>query len=236
MNENKNIKISLSTFFLILAIIIIIIMGYLIYKIDNEKNMAEKQVNELNDKVINLEETINNVYNTISGITTNDKSNTNSNKNLSEKEEKELFNKITDNKEILQEMVCNKDFSVAEFKDEEILKLLPVLDDSRYFTRVDTSEGDFAKASISDVQKIAKRYFGKEINDNVIKENLKNNEVTIEVASGYGIINYELLSVEAKGDNKYAIRFKYIAENENSTYILTITLNSDEIIYNTLEK
>ena len=33
MNEKKSIKISLSTFFLILSLIIIIIMGFVIYKL-----------------------------------------------------------------------------------------------------------------------------------------------------------------------------------------------------------
>ena len=35
--ENKEVKMSLSTFFLIIAIIVIIIMGYFMYRLSNEK-------------------------------------------------------------------------------------------------------------------------------------------------------------------------------------------------------
>ena len=40
MKENKFTKISLSTFFLILAIITIIVMGILIYKLNNDKDVT----------------------------------------------------------------------------------------------------------------------------------------------------------------------------------------------------
>lgn len=55
MEKNKDIKISLSTFFLILAIVVIIIMGVFIYKFYNDKEVASSQVEELNKKITNLE-------------------------------------------------------------------------------------------------------------------------------------------------------------------------------------
>lgn len=54
MEEKKSIKISLSTFFL-LILIIILIVGFFIYKIYNEKQLSDKTINELNSKISNLE-------------------------------------------------------------------------------------------------------------------------------------------------------------------------------------
>lgn len=71
MEEKKVIKISLSTFFLILAIIVII-MGVFIYKLYNEKSIDTKKTTELQAKVDNLNGTLselqeknNNISNTI---------------------------------------------------------------------------------------------------------------------------------------------------------------------------
>ena len=53
--EKKTIKINLSTFFLILAIIVICIMGYFIYKLNNDITKATNQVSQLNNKITLLE-------------------------------------------------------------------------------------------------------------------------------------------------------------------------------------
>ena len=47
MEEKKVTKISLSTFFLILAIIAIIVMGIFIYKLSNDKTTESKKSAEL---------------------------------------------------------------------------------------------------------------------------------------------------------------------------------------------
>lgn len=59
MEEKKSIKISLSTFFLILAIIIIIIMGCFIYFIYSEKNSDEQKINDLENQLSNITEQLN---------------------------------------------------------------------------------------------------------------------------------------------------------------------------------
>lgn len=65
--EEKNVtKISLSTFFLILAIIIIIVMGIFIYKLNNDKTTEIKKVTELQSQVSsfnNLQEKTDNISN-----------------------------------------------------------------------------------------------------------------------------------------------------------------------------
>ena len=56
MEKKKSIK--LSTIFLILDLIVIAVMGYCIYKLYNDNITANKEVEELNDKIISLEEKI----------------------------------------------------------------------------------------------------------------------------------------------------------------------------------
>ena len=86
MEEKKVTKISLSTFFLILAVIVIFIMGYFIYKFYNEKATESKksielqaQVNSLNGTVGELQGKIDNISSTINSnskienTTSNDK-------------------------------------------------------------------------------------------------------------------------------------------------------------------
>ena len=77
MEEKKATKISLSTFLLILAIIIIVIMGIFIFKLNNDKNREtqratelETQVSRLNSTVNNLQEKINKVSETINSENT----------------------------------------------------------------------------------------------------------------------------------------------------------------------
>ena len=77
MEEKNQITISLSTLFLIIAIIIILIMGYFIYQLSNNKN-------ELNNKILNLETEINKL-NTSKNITSNNLNNTATFENVSKK-------------------------------------------------------------------------------------------------------------------------------------------------------
>ena len=72
MEEKNSVKISLSTFFLILSLIVIIVMGIFMYKFYNEKTEATKksadlqtQVNSLNGTVNDLQGKINSISDTI---------------------------------------------------------------------------------------------------------------------------------------------------------------------------
>lgn len=55
MEEKQVTKISLSTFIIIIAIIIIAVMGYFIYKLYNDKEMANNQIASLNNQINKLE-------------------------------------------------------------------------------------------------------------------------------------------------------------------------------------
>lgn len=54
MEEKKSTKISLSTFFLILAIIAIVVMGIFIYKLNNDKTIEIQKSAELQSLVLHM--------------------------------------------------------------------------------------------------------------------------------------------------------------------------------------
>ena len=59
--EEKNVtKKSLSTLFLILSIVVIIIMGLFIYKLNSDKTVESNKVSELYNRIANLEDVNNN--------------------------------------------------------------------------------------------------------------------------------------------------------------------------------
>lgn len=79
MEEKKVTKISLPTFFLILAIIAIIIMGVFMYKLNNDKieeiqksTELQAQVNNLNGTIIDLQGKINTISETINSNNSNE--------------------------------------------------------------------------------------------------------------------------------------------------------------------
>ena len=79
MKEKNFTKISLSTFFLILAIIAIIVMGIFIYKLNNDKTAEIQKSTELQSQVNSL-----NGKDNSDDVTYSKKSNTDVNKNTSE--------------------------------------------------------------------------------------------------------------------------------------------------------
>ena len=68
IEKKRGIKISLSTFFLILTIIVIVVMAFFMYKIYNDKEIANSKVVELRSQTNNLQATINSLQNKIESI------------------------------------------------------------------------------------------------------------------------------------------------------------------------
>ena len=65
MEEKKCTKVSVSTFLLIITIIALGVMGFFLYKINDEKTKATEQVSELNNQVKTLENSVNSLQKTI---------------------------------------------------------------------------------------------------------------------------------------------------------------------------
>lgn len=83
--EEKNVaKISLSTLFLILAIIVIVIMGVFIYKLNNDKIAEVQKSTELQAQVNNLNETVSQLQGKIDSISNTINSNKDTENSTSE--------------------------------------------------------------------------------------------------------------------------------------------------------
>ena len=85
MEEKPTIKISVSTFFLIIAVIGIIIMAFFMYNLYNQKSDAETKVANLESKVDSLEKAVQNLpeketSNTVQDSSEKETSNTNDSK------------------------------------------------------------------------------------------------------------------------------------------------------------
>ena len=93
MSGKEPIKVSLATFFLIIAIIVIAIMGYFMYQLYTGKVVAEEKVENLNGEVAELEGTVNNLQGKIDSIANTVNSDSNkieSNKSISESDVRKL--------------------------------------------------------------------------------------------------------------------------------------------------
>ena len=119
--EEKNVtKISLSTFFLILAIIAIIVMGIFIYKLNNDKTTEiqkstelQAQVNSLNGTVSDLQGKIDNISKTInSNNSTNTENKTNTSNNSMIKD-----NTANNTEQVVKPSIGT--FSVKDITDDE---------------------------------------------------------------------------------------------------------------------
>ena len=96
MEEKKSIKVSLSTFFLIVAIIVIGVMGYFIYKLNDDKTKATEQVSELNNQIKSLENSVSSLQKAIEN-TSNIEKDTQITSNTSSTEKTEIVQSNTKN-------------------------------------------------------------------------------------------------------------------------------------------
>ena len=83
MGEKKTNQIGISTIFLIFAIIVIVIMGYFVYKFYTEKTFSNKEIERLNNQLNQLEGQINTIkenINTSTNDTDSDNQKDNNNK------------------------------------------------------------------------------------------------------------------------------------------------------------
>lgn len=114
MEEKKITKISLSTFFLILAIIAIVVMGVVIYKLNNEKTVEVQKTTELQAQVNSLNGTISDLKGKITTISEIINSNTSKeNTTLSN----EATNTNTTNNSSVTNEVSNSKTKEKDYRD-----------------------------------------------------------------------------------------------------------------------
>lgn len=103
MEEKKSSKVSLPTFFLILAIIVIIIMGYYIYNISAQNKAANEELNALNAEISNLKNSVKDYQEKIDSIsnTLNSENTNNTTKNSSDSKYSEITKTLENNDVLL---------------------------------------------------------------------------------------------------------------------------------------
>lgn len=239
--EGKNAKISLSTFLLIIAIIVIVVMGLIIYKFYNEKNDFSNKSSELQSQVDSLNEKISTQEKDEKFSNSVSDKKSEQSKKLSDSEKQELFNKaVKDNMVFIDSMISTKDYTKKNFTDKEIILLLPDSSEDDIFSSYNDDSGFYKKASISDVEKSAKKLFNRTIDVKSIKNDdsirIEDDNVIVEVRSGVGITDAELVSLESLEDDEYIIEFNFISGDEEETYKLTVNYDNENIMYISLEK
>ena len=154
---------------------------------------------------------------------------------------KEIFNKALKNQTVfIDTMISNKDFGQKNFSDKEMILMLPDSSEGKIFKSYEDDGEIYGKASITDVEKSAKKVFGKEVNvikavqnNNSIK--VDNEDVMVEVRSGVGILNAKLISIESVDSNEYTINFEFSSSSDD-TYKLTVEYENGNVVYKSLEK
>ena len=214
MKENENTKNSLSTFFLIIAIIIIIVMGAYIYKLNNDKTAAIQNSNELQSEVNSLNETISNLQEKIDKIaeTINSEDSTSS-----------------INKSAIESSI-QKYFDIRQILDSDTLNVLVELglktenqsaDDYKGFSSNKPYANSYfliTDVSYSDFEKAMSKYMTIDLFNNQYPDYVINKNGTLCIYSEGG----------TSGNSK--IKDCQISKTDSNTYIcnVTITRHADD--------
>ena len=214
MEEKKVTKISLSIFLLILSIIVIIVMAYFIYKLNNDKQLANNKVTELNKQVSGLESTANNLQGTISDISntinnsTETKADSNSNTQINESGKKTFSNdEIKNAIQNYLELV-----GAREGSPEGLLVKLGL---TNFGTNTEKADNNYIKTNIkyADYKTKMLNYVTEQWFENNFTKSFKNvNGYLYYFDGGATGLEYEVKSITIKGDYS---DLNYIANVDN---------------------
>lgn len=222
MKEKENIKISLSTFFLTLAIILIVILGYFIFNTSKKNTQLADENANLNNKLISLENEAkssanenNSVQNTItnSTVSNNTTENTNNNSN-------EIKDEISTNEKVA---MCNLDDT----------RFYGYLDNGNLYYAIYDGSIDFGNApqnkitkytKLSNIKKINYYNYGTSTAPKLMLLTKEGQLYTIDLANTLAkksnILSDFTLLESAKNFNVKDFKF----ENTNSNFNLALTL------------
>lgn len=229
MEEKQGIKINLSTFFLILALIVIVIMGKFIYKLYYDNQKSANSIEELNNKITNLESSIapNNVPAKVEEKDTNKLENLNIESDLVKK----LYNYVAEFS-YYDELIVYQSEIVSEKNMSNSLKLLTIFNNLKKedATRIEYQyENEYIPKrehviySKDIIQDKAKEIFG--ANVNIEHQNAspydghsiiyKNNEYDSFDYEGGGVVPWEssirfLISAEKDENGTIYLYDKYV--------------------------
>lgn len=225
MEEKGTVKISLAGFFLILAIIAIITMGFFMYKIYTDKQKSDEKVETLNSEVNRLQDTINSIQSTINNT---NKVNENAVYNNATKVKTETVSRSFSDDEIKQSMqnyldlICAQSGSMRGF-----LVKLGLINFSDEF---DMSYGNnLAKTNVkySEFKEKMLNYVTEEWFENSFTELYKNiNGYLYFNDGGASGLSSKIQNITKKENGKYIAEVKILPYGEEEgAYLKTIEFN-----------
>lgn len=229
MSEKGSKKISVSTILLIIAIIIIGVMGYFIYKLYNEKDAETARANELQEQVNNLNGTINDLQgkiNIINDTLNNNTTKTNTNSSVELKDE-DVKKAISDYLELYASANCGTPLDVLKEKGKINY------DPSKYDINTNTGEvitnlkfSDYKNAMLNFVSEAEfERNWTSKIN---LKEN--SNGYLTHLQGGGGLRVYTIKSVSKINDTTFSAKTSSAVGNnefyEENDYTFTVKTNN----------
>lgn len=145
---------------------------------------------------------------------------------LSDKEKEKLYNKLLESN-VLNAMVSIKDYSTSIFSDEEMMKLLPIMEE-KSFER--TEDGKY-QITESKIKELSKKYFNREINISKIANNVADEFVIVDEVQ-FENTEYKYESINNISSSDYELIF---LEGEQK-YSLCFSLRDGEMVYISIEK
>ena len=232
MEEKKVTKISLSTFFLILAIIAIIVMGIFIYKLNNDKSTEiqkstelQAQVNSLNGTVSDLQEKINKVSETVnsnSSVPNTNTNNTSNNSNTSFTDEQVKIS-LANYLELQAHASC--DALLKNLTEKGKLKYDPskdnILNDGTVITAIKFSDYKNAMLNYVSESEFEKNWTDKQY----FSEN--SNGYLTKTQGGGGLRVYTIKSITKTSNSTYTAKATSVVDNNeyfeenNFTFVIT---------------
>lgn len=236
MDKKEPIKVSMSTFFLIIAIIVIAVMGYFMYKLNNDKmietNKAselQEQVNILNGTVNDLQGKINNINDTINSNNSSD--NTNNSINNVAFTDGEVKKAISDYLELSAHAGCDALFSKLTEKG------LINYDSSKY--EINTTTGEITtNIKFSDYKKAMLNY----VTEAEFERNWTSKQYYSENANGYltklqgggGLRVYTIKSVSKIDNTTFSAKTSSVVEDneyyEENNYTFVVKSNNGKCV------
>ena len=215
--EEKNVtKISLSTFFLILAIIAIVVMGIFIYKLNNDKTAEiqkstelQSQVNSLNGTVSDLQEKINKVSETVNSsssvLDTNNTSNNTSSSFTDEQVKSALANYLELQAHagcdaLLENLTEKGKLNYASSKDN-------ILNDGTVITTIKFSDYKSAMLNYVSESEFDKNWTNKQY----FSEN--SNGYLTKVQGGGGLRVYTIKNISKTNDTTYSAKVSSVVDD-----------------------
>ena len=240
MEKKEAIKVSFSTLFLIIAIIIIFVMGYFMYKLYNDKVEETNKATDLQKQVVKLNETINDLQGKINSI--NDTINTDNTSGNTTKTSENTKNTVGFTEEEAKKAISNYLELDAHASCGALLTKLTEngqinFDQSKY--NINTSTGEITtNVKFSDYKKAMLNY----VTEAEFERNWTSKQYFNENANGYlttmqgggGLRIYTIKSISKNDDTTFSVTTSSVVEDgkhyEENNFTFTVKSNNGKCV------